>query len=141
MSGRRGNRPVAEQYPAATALARKLTGSLRDIAARLEAEGFVNAAGRRFSLAGIRTMRGASAKGAATDEDGEMSDADRRRACDLHLADLRRHELWPDTLDDPDRDRYPRFTGSPAAMFSGCGSPAAMVAAALGADDDIEAAC
>ena len=52
-----GRRPVAEQYPQATARARQLDGSLSTIAERLAIEGYVSASGQPFAASTIRVMR------------------------------------------------------------------------------------
>ena len=53
-------------------------------------------------------------------------------ACDAHLADLRRFELWPYTLANPDLDRWPVFRAQPHRA-SYLGSPAALCAKIGGA--------
>ena len=52
-----GRRPVAEQYPDATARARQLDGSLSKIAERLAIEGFVAVTGKPFAPSTVRVMR------------------------------------------------------------------------------------
>ena len=50
------------------------------------------------------------------------------KRCASHLADLKRWELYPDPLDNPDCDRLPAFRGLPSRTRSYFGSPSAMCA-------------
>ena len=52
-----GRRPIAVSHPEATARAKQLTGSLRQIAAQLAIEGMPSSSGRPFSAKTIAEMR------------------------------------------------------------------------------------
>jgi hypothetical protein len=71
------------------------------------------------------------------DDDADLAAALLQQACDGLLKALKQHELYPDTIDDQDRDRYPRLSPTPyhANLLPSPGALCAARAAPPEADD------